>query len=300
MKGQKLFFVDIGSSSVKVYLFVNNKLQTIAHKSISFKDGFISETGFAAEKKEELFAFLNKIKKDYPGIDMKAYGTALFRKMVDTTQETFKKELSQTTSIPLTILTHDQENEYLEKALLGKYTSHEPVLLVNIGGGSTELVLIKDEKVIDRKNVAIGVGSVLNEFLTINDNPPGVSFEKIIAWAGKHVPPFEMRPKLAICTGGELIYMKIARYHLVKNSVFSDPDHPSMIEVSDYRQRNHEVFTKVTLKELESLMPDNPTWMHGARAYNAISQAICKEYDIETIIPSDSNLMNGIIRMDYQ
>lgn len=41
-------------------------------------------------------------------------------------------------------------------------------------------------------------------------------------------------------------------------------------------------------------MPDSPKWMHGARACSALAEAICKKYGIDYIIPSDSNLIDGI------
>jgi hypothetical protein len=36
--------------------------------------------------------------------------------------------------------------------------------------------------------------------------------------------------------------------------------------------------------------------MYGARACSAIAQAICEKYNIITIIPSDSNIINGVVR----
>lgn len=73
-----------------------------------------------------------------------------------------------------------------------------------------------------------------------------------------------------------------------------------MITIDDYKIKNKEIFEKITLKELEDLMPDNPKWMHGARAFSAISQAICEKYGILKIIPSDSNLINGVIRQEFR
>lgn len=47
-------------------------------------------------------------------------------------------------------------------------------------------------------------------------------------------------------------------------------------------------------------MPDNPKWMHGARGCSAIAQAICQKYSVQTIIPSNSNIINGIIRQEFR
>jgi hypothetical protein len=47
-------------------------------------------------------------------------------------------------------------------------------------------------------------------------------------------------------------------------------------------------------------MPNNPKWMHGARGCSAIAQAICQKYRIQTIIPSNSNIVNGIARQEFR
>jgi hypothetical protein len=43
-------------------------------------------------------------------------------------------------------------------------------------------------------------------------------------------------------------------------------------------------------------MPENPTWMHGARGCSALAQAIFEHYKIDQIVPSNSNLIDGVAR----
>ena len=43
-------------------------------------------------------------------------------------------------------------------------------------------------------------------------------------------------------------------------------------------------------------MPQNPTWMDGAKAGIMLGQAIFKKANIEYIIPSDLNLIHGVIK----
>ena len=46
-------------------------------------------------------------------------------------------------------------------------------------------------------------------------------------------------------------------------------------------------------------MPESPGWMFGARACSALAEAICSKYDVEHIIPSNSNLIDGICRVEF-
>lgn len=114
------------------------------------------------------------------------------------------------------------------------------------------------------------------------------------------LPPLQNKVKLAFYSGGELTYMQLAGYKLQKNKLFIDRDHPSFISFNNFAKRNKEIFNEVTLTELEALMPDNPRWMHGARACSALAQAICEKYGVETIIPSNSNLIDGVARQEFR
>lgn len=52
---------------------------------------------------------------------------------------------------------------------------------------------------------------------------------------------------------------------------------------------------KPKLENLYKLMPGNPKWMDGARPGAIIPLAIFDLANIKTIIPSDVNLIHGVI-----
>ena len=177
---------------------------------------------------------------------------------------------------------------------------NEPILLINIGGGSVELVVMYGKEAVERKNINLGVGTVNTNFPSINKKVSKVSLREVVNFVKRNLPSLSNKVKVAFYTGGELSYMRLANYALKPNKLFKDSDHPSLISATDFSKRNGEIFKKVSLKELESLMPDDPKWMHGARGCSAIAQAICEKYQIETIIPSDSNIVNGIVRQEFR
>jgi exopolyphosphatase/pppGpp-phosphohydrolase len=185
-------------------------------------------------------------------------------------------------------------------ALVGKCNLNEPLLLINIGGSSTEFVIMYGKEAIERVNLDFGVGKILIDFPQINDEFSKVKLEEVVNYVKNLLPSIQNKPKIAFYTGGELTYMKLANYPLKKNNLFKDEDHPFLIELEDFKSKNKEIFEKVSLKELENLMPENPKWMHGARPCSAIAQAICEKYNIEKIIPSDSNIINGIVRQEFR
>jgi hypothetical protein len=292
---EKIILLDIGSSSIKAYTLIDQTLTPLFAQTIHFKDGFTID-GLATEKEAELIHLLSQVKRDHPDSEVKTYATALFRKLTPEAQESLKSRVLEKTGIDLNIISQEEENEYLEKALSGKFHSPKRVILINIGGGSTEVVIVQKQRVMQRQNIDMGVSTITGMFPDINDNAPQVSHEKMVYDVQKRLPELDLHADTAINSGGELTWMKLGEYNLVPNTLFSDTDHPLMITVQDYKMRNKEIFEEYTVSDLEKLMPNNPKWMHGARAYNVLSEAICVTYGIKMLVPSDSNLMNGVER----
>ena len=59
------------------------------------------------------------------------------------------------------------------------------------------------------------------------------------------------------------------------------------------------IFFDMTMDDLRALMPQNPNWMSGARPGAVFPMAIFNLCNINIIVPSDLNLINGVIK-DFQ
>ncbi|MBI2267869.1 MAG: hypothetical protein HYU80_00270 [Candidatus Blackburnbacteria bacterium] len=291
---EELLLIDLGSSSVKAYTYNKPNLKLACTKSIPFKEGF-SEKGISEINKTDLLNFLRKLKSKHPKVKFCVYATAVFRKLSPIVLKSLVDGIQKVGDIEFRLISPEEESEFLELALVGKYPTNEPILLINIGGGSTELVIVNRDSS-NHYNIDLGVGSIISEFSNINETYSSVTLSRVIEFVTPKLPEIKEKVKIAFYTGGELTYMSLASYTLSKNKLFEDSDHPSIIQTNNFAKRNEEIFSQVTLNELESLMNDNPQWMHGARACSAFAQAICNKYEIETIIPSNSNLINGVIR----
>ena len=175
-----------------------------------------------------------------------------------------------------------------------------PLLLINIGGGSTELIVKEASEVVGRYNLEVGVGTVLNDFPFLNEAYSKHTLREVVDSISKQLPGTKPATPVAIYNGGELTYMRLANYNLATNDIFSDPTHPCVISSGDFAARNEEIYQKISIKELENLMPDNPLWIHGARACSAIAQAIVEKFQVEKLVPSDSNMIDGVIKQEYR
>ena len=286
------YILDLGSSTLKLYQFDGKSLRLKDQKSVHFKD-HLKDGKLGQPAIDELLQFVQST--NLPCQDLSIYATSLFRKLTETQRNKIIEQVYSASGHLIQTIDQVTENIFLELALIRNLPLKDKFLAVNVGGGSTELVVFDNGKKMQAINVDVGVADVLNKYRGINDSVSKVSLDTIVAEIRKNYLTIKLPPlKYAFLTGGELKYMQLASYPLRNNDIFKDENHPSLIDTEPYSQRNEQVFSQVTLAELESLMPTNPKWMHGARAYGAIAQAICQECKVETIIPSDVNIAHGI------
>ena len=269
------YLIDVGSSTIKVYSRFKGKLKKIEETTMNFKEGFRRNNTLDEKTKKSLFEYFIFLKDKYnlTKRNTKIYATGIFRELSDKNE--FIEHFYTATKLLFNIISHDLEAFYLEKAWIGNCNISDEIMIINIGGRTTELVFMKDGKSLDRINLTIGVGSILNQYKCINDKFSMVNFKDIYNFISPQLPSIKTSAKIAIYTGGELTYMKLAHYNLIKNAFFIDELHPYMISFNDYKARNSEIFHNVTIEELRDLMPENPSWMDGARACSALAQCIC-------------------------
>lgn len=295
------YYIDVGSSTIKVYKYTD-KLKLINEHSIHFKDGFTNKRGISSDNKKELYDYFAELKEK---IDLKyetthIFATGIFRNIDHTKRLELAREFNRRFDLNFTIISHDLENYYLGKAMEHDY-GDKKVMIVNMGGKTTELVTFKAGEVISRQNLQIGVADLLNKFPGVNDKYSGVQIETIVAFVKQRIAgaKFDKDYDCAIFTGGEERFEKLTGYNLVPNTIFTDGIHQYMVSFNDFVKGNKKIFYKMTLQELYGLMPQNPKWMDGARAGAILPQAIFEKANIQAIIPSDLNLIDGVIKDSF-
>lgn len=294
-----MIYIDIGSSTVKIYRS-DKRFRLIESKSFHFKQNFTPETGLSESDRNAFIKYIKEIQEKFPNEKIKTFATAIFRQISPKAKQELIDLFFQETGLCLNIVSSKLESFYNEMALAGEYSGRKPILLMNIGGGSTELIIKQNNKSIVRYNLEIGVGTVMSGFPFLNDEFSRHKLSYVVESIKENLPDIDLPAEYAIYNGGELTYMELAKYNLINNSIFEDQNHPKMISYKDFIKRNNEIFSKVSLSELENLMPENPRWMHGARACSALAQAIIEHFNVKNIIPSDSNMINGVIKQEFR
>lgn len=168
-----------------------------------------------------------------------------------------------------------------------------------MGGKITELITFIGGKIIDRKNLIVGVADLMNAFPEVNESLSKCTIEAMNQFVKEKLVDisFDQDYDCAIFTGGEERFEILTDFELEENNLFDDGIHKYKVSYENYVKGTEKVFfdSKYTLENLYKLMPGNPKWMDGARPGAIIPLAIFDLANIKTIIPSDVNLIHGVI-----
>ncbi len=293
----KHYYIDLGSSTIKVYCN-DNELKLLEENTIYFKNDFDAQKGISKKNLSELCAYFEKIKQKYSlkYENTSIFVTGIFRNLVQERKQDLVRLFNDKFDLHFNIISHGIENYYLAKAMQNDYNDKK-VLIINMGGKTTELVTYKGTKVVDTKNLTIGVADLLNNFSNVNKEYSEDTVEDMEAFVSKKLTGIELDNDYdcAIFTGGEERFELLTNFNLVPNTLFNDNIHKYMVSLEDYISGTEKVFYNISLEELYKLMPSNPKWMDGARSGAIIPLVLFKLADVKWIIPSDLNLINGVI-----
>ena len=293
----KNYYIDLGSSTIKVYCY-ERKLKLLEEHSIYFKNDFDAEKGISEKNLKELCNYFKKLKEKY---DLKydntnIYVTGIFRNLIQKRKRELVKLFNDKFDLHFNIISHGIENYYLAKALQNDY-NNKKVLIINMGGKTTELVTFIGKEITNTQNINIGVADLLNNFLNVNDKYSGNTVEEMEEFVADKLKDVKLAKDYdcAIFTGGEERFELLTKFNLVKNNLFSDGINKYMVTLEDYIKGTEKVFYNISIEELYELMPQNPKWMDGARSGAIIPLVLFKKANVKWIIPSDLNLINGVI-----
>ena len=293
----KKFYIDLGSSTIKVYCY-ENELKLLEENSIYFKNDFDFEKGISDYNLKELCDYFESIKSKY---DLKYYNTdifvtGIFRNLNLDRKQDMVKLFNDKFDLHFNIISHGIENYYLGKAMQNDYNGKK-VLIINMGGKTTELVTFVGKDITSTENINIGVADLLNNFDKVNDEYSGNSVSEMEEFVFDKLSDLKIESDYdcAIFTGGEERFELLTGFNLVSNTLFDDGIHKYMLTLEDYISGTEKVFNDISIEELHNLMPSNPKWMDGARSGAIIPLVLFRKANVKWIIPSDLNLINGVI-----
>lgn len=201
--------IDLGSNALRASIAIMNGDDLVVLKNIReplrlgedvFANGRISDEKM--ERTEEAFIKLLHLFAEYNVTSARAQATSAMRDSKNGAE--LARRILKSTGIEIETISGMDEARMIFEAVKDQVPlKNKTALLMDVGGGSTELIIVKDEKIIDIHSFNVGTVRLLRyksqEELELRIR---LQIEKMLRFIAKHLG--KKKPDLFIGTGGNL------------------------------------------------------------------------------------------------
>lgn len=288
---KKYAIIEIGSNNTKTHIYEDDNLLYNKTCTIEFKKNYQDEGTIL---KTDLELLYKEIKKalEYTD-DIHIYGCSIFRKISDTELSEINEEMMSLFNLKIEVVSQEDEAKY---TAIGCYSdiSYDGVMCVFIGGGgSIELLFVKNKEIIDKKYYNFGVVDITKTYPSLKDDVPSVSLAEVCSYVDKLIGEINTNADILILAGGDHLYWyNIAGYELEENTLYKSDKQKYMLDIKKSDAYDNDAL--VTSLDAIRNKSDNPLWFDGARAMKVITNVLSHKINAKYIVPTSINMEDGI------
>ena len=296
----KFCVLEVGSTNTKTYKFDGGEITEYPQKTIMFKSQS-RQDHLPKIAVAELIDLINDLKKreKITAKQIFIYGTSIFRDLTPDNRREFLAMFKRKTGVTFNIATAEQESEYTVKGVIAGNDFAGRVAVMIGGGGTTEVCVVENKKIIEKHYNNFGAISVTRAFEHINDTKPDLEIEKVDKWLADQAEKIDNGADILVIAGGDFIffYESVAREKLQPNTLYADPLQPYMlpIAVADAVDR-HFIMDEDISFYYENYPKFSRVWWSGTRGQRFCVRAIAHKCGAKYIVPTRINMCLGIIQ----
>lgn len=286
---EKYGIIEIGSNNTKTHIYENNKAIYENNTTIEFKKNYKKK--ILTSDLNELYTVIEKALEYTRNIYV--YGCSIFRNISREELEEINKTLDDKYKLKIEVVSQEDEAYYTALGCYSEIDYDKNICIFIGGGGSTELIFVKNKKVVDKKYYRFGVVDITNKFGSLKEDIPTVTFEEIYNYIDSLINDIDLEADILILAGGDHLYWyNNAKYELLDNTLYSAENQKYMLtrEMSDRYDRNALVTSLDKIRQNS----DNPKWFDGSRAMKIITNLISHKVNAKYIIPTKINMEDGL------
>lgn len=290
----KFAVIEVGSTNTKGYLYEDEKVTYLNVRTIEFKTNYTKNKELDKDDINSLLNYIQYIKKETDNIYV--YGTSIFRNIDSSEIETFSTNFKQESGYDFNVVSADDENEYTVYGVINKidYTGELAVMIG--GGGSTEISVINNKKIVEKLNQSFGVLDILNKYPDLQYDKPTASFDEVLTYTNSLLNLPEKKVDILVLAGGDYLkFYEGLNYPMEKNTIYDDVNQPYMISSNIMDKYDLDFHYKVSLDDVRNNDQDNSKWWDGTRGMRFCVKSIVDALDIKYIIPTRISMVYGII-----
>lgn len=286
---EKYGIIEIGSNNTKTHIYENNRVIYENNTTIEFKKNY--KGTILASDLDKLYDVIEKGLQYTENIHI--YGCSIFRNISKEELEDINNALYEKYKLKIEVVSQEDEAYYTAFGCYSEIDYNENICVFIGGGGSTELIFVKNKKVIDKKYYNFGVVDITNKFDSLKEDVPSVTFDEVYDYIDNLIDDINTKADILILAGGDHLYWyNNAQYELLNNNLYASEKQKFMLtrDMSDKYDRNALITSLDKIRQSS----DNPKWFDGARAMKIITNLISHKIDAKYIIPTKINMEDGL------
>jgi exopolyphosphatase/guanosine-5'-triphosphate,3'-diphosphate pyrophosphatase len=288
----KISIIDMGTQSIKHYIFdVDTNTKKLLHYK-RYSEANLGQSEViepeAFERNLKILDECLKINRDQKVSRLQVLGTEILRKAENA--KDFTRAVEKATGSEVQIISQDLEAQYLYEGFINIIPDESYTFAaVNIGGGSTEVVVGNKHHLIDFQKLPFGVKFLKKSF----QNGDDMNWNDVDLYLEKEIV-LRQRAKNIFVTG-VLDYISTVGHHLGFEFEQNDlSNHPIKFTLATYTHFL-EVLRNTPIEDQKMLYPKDPGYADNFATGQSVYVAIARKLSSETIIPSDNDLTDGVI-----
>ena len=290
----EIIIIEVGSTVTKVDLYDGVKVRNIEEKTIWFKRHYNEENKLNISDIEELIKLVKEKKEKYENIYV--CGTSIFRSLGEDRKKAFLDFFLISTGVEFHIINQEDETKYT--AIGATKNINKKVGVFIGGGGSTEIAICENGKIIEMSNTKMGVMDIMEEFPDLGDDLATTDVKTVREFIRKKLNlPKNKVDILILAGGGHLKFAINSGISYEKNTLFNDEDEPIMMSFESRKKDTEKYFNKISLDEIRNRVED-PKWWFATRAMSAEVLEAAENMNVKYIVPTNIPMIYGIMKKE--
>ncbi len=288
---KEFVIIEVGSTNTKAYLCNSSKVQDLGFKTILFKNHYKAEKQINEGDKQELFNYIKEFKNE----NIYVFGTSIFRNLTAKEKTDWLREFKSVTGLDFHIVSPEEENEYTVYGAVSNTHYNGNIGVVIGGGGSTELSIVNDDKIIESINYSFGAMDVSDKYPDLREDYVKTDYDKMIKETMATMEKTKNKADILILAGGDYIYFyEELKYPVTKNKFYDNVLQPYSLDVVTMDKLDRDFFYNKSLDEI-CHRTNNEGWWRGARGMRICVRAVVDMLDAKYIIPTRISMVYGIV-----
>ncbi len=286
---EKFGIIEIGSNNTKTHIYENGNVIYEDNTTIEFKKNY--KTKILSSDLNQLYDVIEKGLQFTKNIHV--YGCSIFRSISKEELDEINETLYQKYQLTVEVVSQEDEAYYTALGCYNDIDYDKNICVFIGGGGSIELIFVRNKEVIDKRCYGFGVVDITNRFASLKEDVPTVTFDEVYDYVDSFIDDIDIEADLFILAGGDHLYWyNNAEYDLLDNTLYSSLNQKYMITRDMSDQYDQDAF--VTSLDRIRQNSDNPKWFDGSRAMKVITNLISHKIHAKYIIPTKINMEDGL------